>query len=325
MLRTYEERKNTHTTSSIKSEKEKDYPSEYEDMEYAATKKYTFKDLAKNASGKRLDWLDLAQALPAQNTTKAQYNSIESIADKYNLLTGGMDTNFQSIKQGRQKIQGAKTDKERTRPILKIGDTPDNTKQPSAYPWNNVETSVIDDIVNDSSVASYSKKPRNMCLACAQRVTEILDKRNVTYQVMGILTWSGINDTRPANHYAVVASIDEQKFIIDPTAGQFGNSQAFYGGLDQWSTQLKENLPHRLIKVREFRTLSQATAKIGTIWADPMDFEGSILQDTSWHQRILKNSVAFRAQQQRDIRANFGAPPPSRGFMGAISSCFGRR
>ncbi|MFP1451494.1 hypothetical protein ACLB1N_00170 [Escherichia coli] len=72
------------------------------------------------------------------------------------------------------------------------------------------------------------RNPHGKCLICAKRVVEILTQhRCYPYRVIGLLTWTGLSNLTPANHYAVVASLRGQAIIINPTAGQFWDGDRF--------------------------------------------------------------------------------------------------
>lgn len=163
----------------------------------------------------------------------------------------------------------------------------------------------VDYIVNDYRIREYTDNPRGKCLVCAKRVVELLAQRNIPYRVIGLLSWYGLSDLTPANHYAVVASINCQAIIIDPTAGQFPAWQPFYGNIDDWITGLSLYLPHRLIKGREFVNVTEAETILGSlIMGSPLDFNGNVLQNTGWHSKIMKNPAHFSAQEQKQIQAS---------------------
>ncbi|MFQ6247296.1 hypothetical protein ACLMPP_22935 [Yersinia enterocolitica] len=168
---------------------------------------------------------------------------------------------------------------------------------------------VIDYIVRDHKIADYSRDPYGKCLVCAKRVVELLTQRNIPYRVIGLLIWSGLSNLTPANHYAVVASIGGQAIIIDPTAGQFSGWRPFYGTIDDWIAGFSQYLPRRLIKGREFISVSEAVSCLGSlIMGSPVDFNGIVLQNTIWHRKIMKNPVHFAAQEQKQIQASSFVP-----------------
>jgi hypothetical protein len=168
---------------------------------------------------------------------------------------------------------------------------------------------VIDYIVSDYKIAEYSREPYGKCLVCAKRVVELLTQRNIPYRVIGLLTWSGLSNVTPANHYAVVANIGGQAIIIDPTAGQFSGCRPFYGTIDDWIAGFSQYLPHRLIKGREFISVSEAESCLASlIMGSPVDFNGIVLQNTIWHSKIMKNPVHFAAQEQKQIQASSFVP-----------------
>lgn len=167
----------------------------------------------------------------------------------------------------------------------------------------------IDYIVNDYKIVKYSSNPRGKCLVCARRVVQLLAQRNIPYHVIGLLTWTGLSNLTPANHYAVVASINGQAIIIDPTAGQFSGWEPFYGAIDDWISCFGLYLPHRLIKGRTFTTVSAAECVLGAlIMGSPVDFNGIVLQNTLWHKKIMKNPENFAAQVQKQIQASSFVP-----------------
>lgn len=168
---------------------------------------------------------------------------------------------------------------------------------------------IIDYIANDYRIADYESKPHGKCLVCAIRVVELLTQCKIPYRVIGLLTWSGISNLTPANHYAVVASINGQAIIIDPTAGQFSGWKPFYGAIDDWITGFNLYLPRRLIKGREFTTIHEAESTLGSlIMGSPVDFNGIVLQDTMWHRKIMKNPAHFSALEQKKIQAQSFVP-----------------
>lgn len=168
---------------------------------------------------------------------------------------------------------------------------------------------VIDYIVSDYKIADYSRDPNGKCLICAKRVVELLTQRNIPYRVIGLLTWTGLSNLTPANHYAVVASIRGQAIIIDPTAGQFSGWRPFYGTIDDWIVGFSQYLPHRLIKGREFISVSEAESCLGSlIMGSPVDFNGIVLQNTIWHSKIMKNPAHFAAQEQKQIQVSSFVP-----------------
>lgn len=168
---------------------------------------------------------------------------------------------------------------------------------------------VIDYIVSDYKIADYSLDPYGKCLACAKRVVELLTQRNIPYRVIGLLTWTGLSNLTPANHYAVVASMRGQAIIIDPTAGQFSGWRPFYGTIDDWIVGFSQYLPHQLIKGREFISVSEAESCLGSlIMGSPVDFNGIVLQNTIWHSKIMKNPARFAAQEQKQIQASSFVP-----------------
>ncbi|WP_177216213.1 hypothetical protein [Xenorhabdus koppenhoeferi] len=167
----------------------------------------------------------------------------------------------------------------------------------------------IDFIVDDYLIVDYSRNPHGKCLVCTKRIVELLIQRNIPYRVIGLLRWSGLSDKTPANHYAVVVSINGQAIIIDPTAGQFSGWKPFYGSIDDWIEGFKRYLSPRLIKGREFITISEAEATLGSlIIGSPVDFNGIVLQNTEWHDRIIKNPVLFATQEQKQIQASAFVP-----------------
>lgn len=167
----------------------------------------------------------------------------------------------------------------------------------------------IDYIVNDYKIADYSRDPYGKCLVCAKRVVYLLAQRNISYRVIGLLTWSGLSNLIPANHYAVVANIRGQAIILDPTAGQFSGWRPFYGTIDDWTAGFSQYLPHRLIKGREFISVSEAECCVGSlIMGSPVDFIGVVIQDTLWHRKIMKNRAHFAAQEQKQIQASSFSP-----------------
>lgn len=167
----------------------------------------------------------------------------------------------------------------------------------------------IDYIMRDYKIIEYSNVPSGKCLVCARRVVELLTKRNIRYRVIGLLTWFGLSDLTPANHYAIVAGINGKTIIIDPTAGQFAGWAPFYGTMDDWITGLGLFLPRRLIKGRKFITVSEAEiAMYSLIMGSPVDFNGIVIQDTLWHKKIMKNPSIFAAQEEKQIKASSFIP-----------------
>ena len=158
-------------------------------------------------------------------------------------------------------------------------------------------------------ITNYEHNPFGKCLVCAKRVVELLRQRNISYRVIGLLAWSGLSNLTPENHYAVVANIDGQAIIIDPTAGQFLGWQPFYGAIDDWITGFGLYLPHRLIKGREFITVSEAEFSLGCfIVGSPVDFKGIVLHNTMWYERMMKNPALFAALEQKKINASTFVP-----------------
>lgn len=92
---------------------------------------------------------------------------------------------------------------------------------------------VIQSVKNDSAIIKLIRDPSGSCKECAIRVSQILNQHQVPYRVIALLMWSGLSDRMPANHSAIVASIDGQAIIIDPSAGQFFG-EGFYGHFDDW-------------------------------------------------------------------------------------------
>ncbi|ENZ9959720.1 hypothetical protein ACFLJF_005382 [Salmonella enterica] len=162
----------------------------------------------------------------------------------------------------------------------------------------------IDYIKNDYMIAEYESNPRGKCLACAKRVVQLLKQLNIPYRVIGLLTWTGLSSREPANHYAVVASINGQAIIIDPTAGQFSGWHPFYGNMDDWITGFGLYLPHKLIKGCEYTSTLEAECDLGSFFiGSPLDFNGVILQDTMWHRKIMKNPARFNTLVQKQTQA----------------------
>ena len=163
---------------------------------------------------------------------------------------------------------------------------------------------VIQDVKNDSAIIELIKHPSGSCRECAIRVSQILNQHQVPHRVIALLMWSGLSDRMPANHYAIVANIDGQATMIDPSAGQFFG-EGFYGHFDDWIMRFDMCVPRRLIKAREFLNVREASINMGsTFFGGPMDSDGVVVQRTLWYDRIIKNQAAYAEQEQRQEYAN---------------------
>ncbi len=164
---------------------------------------------------------------------------------------------------------------------------------------------IIDEVKNDPTISKLANVP-DSCHECAIRVSQILNLHRVPYRVIALLMWAGLSDRIPSNHYAIVASIDGQAIIIDPSAGQFlpvGNG--FYGRFDDWIMLFGRCVPRRLIKAREFISVREASISMGSnFFGGPMDCDGIVVQRTLWYDRIMKNQAAYLEQTQRQGNAS---------------------
>lgn len=163
---------------------------------------------------------------------------------------------------------------------------------------------VIQSVKNDSAIIKLIRDPSGGCKECAIRVSQILSQYQVPYRVIALLMWSGVSDRMPANHYAIVASIDGQAIIIDPSVGQFFG-EGFYGHFDDWIMHFNMCVPRRVIKARECINVREASISMGSTFSGgPMACDGVVVQRTLWYDRIIKNQAAYAEQEQRQEHAN---------------------
>lgn len=164
---------------------------------------------------------------------------------------------------------------------------------------------IIDEVKNDGAIAKWVNVP-DSCHECAIRVSQILNLHRVPYRVIALLMWAGLSDRIPSNHYAIVASIDGQAIIIDPSAGQFlPVGKGYYGHFEDWIMLFDMCVPRRLIKAREFISVREASISMGSnFFGGPMDCYGIVVQRTLWYDRIMKNQAAYLDQKQRQENAN---------------------
>ena len=158
---------------------------------------------------------------------------------------------------------------------------------------------VIENIKNNRAIAELIKLP-DSCHECAIQVSQILKQHHVPYRVIALLMWTGLSSRIPANHYAIVASIDGQAIIIDPSSGE-----GFFGHFDDWIMRFDMCVPRPLIKAREFFSVSDASICMGSaFFGGPMDCDGIVVQRTLWYDRIMKNPAAYAEQEVKAAHAN---------------------
>jgi len=181
---------------------------------------------------------------------------------------------------------------------------PDMLKSPDAY-------KLAHKIFNDEQIAKFVDSPSNNCFASARRVAELVHEQGVEYKVRGMLSWTGVRDTCPDNHFAVCVNLDGKDYVIDPTAAQFGECKPMVVEESTWKRKLASALQNQATAYKDYGTPGEAQAGAGALYqGGPMSFEGSTsLVTPDWFNRLKTNSVARRklsALAEKEEQASSG-------------------
>lgn len=114
-------------------------------------------------------------------------------------------------------------------------------------------------LTTDTEINGYISQPRLNCENAASRVVTLLTATSIPYEVRGLLTWANAEDGSEGNHFVVIAKIDEQRVMIDITAGQFSPDQIGTPIIDSaknWEEKFLAlpRLRRLVIKFRDFPT-----------------------------------------------------------------------
>ncbi|PXX63816.1 Dermonecrotoxin of the Papain-like fold [Pseudomonas sp. LAMO17WK12:I10] len=122
-------------------------------------------------------------------------------------------------------------------------------------------------LTSDAEINRYISQPLLNCENASSRVTTLLQANNIAYEVRGLLTWENAEDGASGNHFVVIAKIDEQRVMIDITAGQFSTHRIGTPIIDSaknWEEQFLAlpRLRRVVIKFRDFPTHALANSAV---------------------------------------------------------------
>jgi hypothetical protein len=142
-------------------------------------------------------------------------------------------------------------------------DLPKNHKEFYMTTFNDALSRVSGILKRDAEVNQYIKRPALNCENASSRVTALLQENNIAYEVRGLLTWKNAEDGSDGNHFVVIAKIDEQRVMIDVTAGQFSAQRVGEPIIDSsrnWEEQFLSlpRLRRLVIKYQDFPTHTAA-------------------------------------------------------------------
>jgi len=125
-------------------------------------------------------------------------------------------------------------------------------------------------LMRDSEVNDYIKRPALNCENASNRVTTILQANNIPYEVRGLITWQNAEEGSSGNHFVVIAKIDEQRVMVDITAGQFYAQRVGDPIIDtpkNWEEKFLSlpRLRRSLIKYQDFATHASAKNALAVI------------------------------------------------------------
>lgn len=129
---------------------------------------------------------------------------------------------------------------------------------------------VSDLVTGDAEINQYISKPLLNCENASSRVTTLLQSNNIAYEVRGLLTWENAEDGASGNHFVVIAKIEEQRVMIDITAGQFSPDRIGTRIIDSaknWEEKFLAlpRLRRLVIKFRDFPTHALAKSVLNEI------------------------------------------------------------
>ncbi|MCP1489884.1 hypothetical protein J3D48_006294 [Pseudomonas fluorescens] len=146
--------------------------------------------------------------------------------------------------------------------------------------FNEALSTVSGVLTTDTEINGYISQPRLNCENAASRIVTLLTSNSIAYEVRGLLTWANAEDGSEGNHFVVIAKIDEQRVMIDITAGQFSPDQIGTPIIDSaknWEEKFLAlpRLRRLVIKFRDFPTHPLARSAV-----EPTNLP--LLTDSAW-------------------------------------------
>ncbi|WPB54936.1 hypothetical protein [Xylophilus sp. GOD-11R] len=152
----------------------------------------------------------------------------------------------------------------------------------------------------DAEVAAMMREPKDMCFDCAVRVQVILNYAGVRNACRGLFSWTGTSDEAPETHFAILARICGNTWVVDPTAAQFPGCAPMLEREAVWSDRIAAASFGRAVLFRDFPNVAQARAVVDPLFrGSPLEFEGRVMNAPDWYKRIARAPDQFRAIRQR--------------------------
>ena len=155
-------------------------------------------------------------------------------------------------------------------------------------------------IFDDPGIRHAMQHPVGGSVDCAARVQDILNCRGIPNASRGVFIWNGMADETPDSHYAVLATMDDRIWVIDPAAGRFPGCEPLIALPAEWCRRIAAACFGQAVLCRDYRNLALARAGVDPLFCgSPLDFDGRVIHAPQWFQRIVAAPEAFRASRRR--------------------------
>lgn len=169
----------------------------------------------------------------------------------------------------------------------------------------------LESLLGDEALQTLRTASGANSAAISQRITDILSKNQIGYEVRGLLLWLSEGDVAPLKHYVVIANLGGNKVALDLYASQYaGEGQSnnpIIANVKNWEERFLalDQVRNRAVNYHTFRSMGvaqaslnrdfishQLTDSIWTILGKPPSWAENIVKYPIWGARYLQLSQA---------------------------------
>jgi len=156
-------------------------------------------------------------------------------------------------------------------------------------------TAIARKVFDDAEIRRLMQRPREKCMLAAHRVRKLLQSEEIDHHARSLLMWKSATDEAPMTHLVMVATIDGRKYVIDPTAAQFGDCPPMFVSDEEWQQRLRKACSTKAMFYGDYADIADASMYAGVFFrGHVLSYEeGTLMNAPSWYERVHRNPDSF--------------------------------
>jgi len=150
-------------------------------------------------------------------------------------------------------------------------------------------------VFDDAEIRRLMQRPSEKCMLAARRVRMLLRCEEIDHHARALLMWKSATDEAPMTHLVMVATIHGRKYVVDPTAPQFGDCPPMFVSDEEWQQRLRKACSTKAMFYGDYADIAEASMHAGMFFrGHVLSYEaGTLMNAPSWYERVRRNPDSF--------------------------------